>query len=667
VTATPPAAPIAPYWGEIPRADMEWLVSEVERGRPWREAVTSGERASLRAKAAFILDARRASWMLDLPVKPEPDVLDVGAGLGGVAAGLAPYARRVVALEPVALRARFIAQRAREDGHANVVVARASALALPLRPASFDVAVLSGVLEWVGKGSRDPRGAQLQVLRALRQALRPDGVLVLGIENRTGIWFFLGRQDHSYLPFTSLLPRPLASVVTRAARGHAYDTYTYTHPGYRRLLAAAGFAELATVLPIWSYNSPDFLMPLAPGPRAELTAELMGAGGRAAKRPRLRRGHVGLRLSQAFANDFIFFARSGAAPDPGWLRRALAPRWPSYGLPGRAEELVFLIRNRSHPTLIAFPGPAAAPCAVLRLSAAPAASAASPAASRDGSAPEPAAAFSPARHEIAALREIVARLPPDLAAALPRPIDLLPAAVHEIGVTSYLAGAAPALPGGGLAAGATALAALSGEALDWLGRFHQALAEGPEPATPPGGWPALESQELVAVVARKLERVPGGPPLAQALAERITPVPLGRVARLPQHGDFVLSNLRQLRHRGLGVIDWERFGRVPMPGFDALHFASYSIVCLLADRRSQAVDPARVVAEMLDPGPLGRAVRGPLERYLAAQGFLPDRLPILYPIYLAAFIAEYGSDRERRGIVSTMRDLCGAALGRGSH
>jgi SAM-dependent methyltransferase len=641
------AAP-EPYWGEIPRTDMEWLVQEAERGRPWREAITSGERTSVTRKAPFILDTRRASWMLDLPVKPEPEVLDVGAGLGGVAAALAPYAGRVIALEPVSLRARFIALRARQDGLRNVEVARASALALPLRPSSIDVAVLSGVLEWVGKGSRDPARAQLEVLRAIRRVLRPDGVLVIGIENRTGIWFFLGRQDHSYLPFTGLLPRPLASLVTRSLRGHPYDTYTYTHPGYRRLLAAAGFEDLRTVLPIWSYNSPEYLMPLAAGPRQELTAELMGAGGRAAPRPMIRRAHLGLRLSQAFANDFIFYARSGPPPDPGWLRRVLAPHWPSYGLPGRASELEFLIRNRSQPTLIAFPSAAAtAPCAVLRLSAA----------SADRT------TFSPARHEIATLRELTVRLPAEIAAGLPRPLDLLSTAVHDIGVTSYVPGSAPMLPAPppGPAA-AVALGDLSRQALGWLGDFHRALGATEQENGGRERWPELGSRALAGSIATRLAAVSGCAAMATALVEHIPDCVLGRVALRPQHGDFVLSNLRQRPHGKLGVIDWERFGRVPMPGFDAMHFTSYALVCLLAAPRTQAVDAAEVVHEVLSPGPLGRAVQEPLASYLAEQGFASGSIPVLYPIYLAAFIAEYGFDRERQGIVSTMKRLLEAAL-----
>jgi hypothetical protein len=85
---------------------------------------------------------------------------------------------------------------------------------------------------------------------------------------------------------------------------------------------------------------------------------------------------------------------------------------------------------------------------------------------------------------------------------------------------------------------------------------------------------------------------------------------------------------------------------------------------LLAEPRTMTGDPARVVDEILTPGPLGRAVLAPVEQYLAAQGFDRDVRPVLYPIYLAAFLAEYGADTERRGIVTAMRGLLQAALDR---
>jgi SAM-dependent methyltransferase len=638
------------YWGEIPRPDMEALLAEIERGRPWRDAVAKSERESVRRKAAFILDSRRANWILDLPIGHAPEILDIGAGLGSVAAALAPYARRVIALEPVSLRARFIARRCAEDGLANVVVAQGSALALPMLPASIDVAVLSGVLEWVGKGSRHPGRTQLAVLKAIRRVLRPGGALVIGIENRIGIWFFLGRQDHSYLPFTSLLPRPVASLVTRIARGHPYDTYTYTHRGYRRLLRAAGFDTVSTVLPIWSYNAPDYLVPLAPGPRAEIAAELMGTGGRAAKRPFVRRAHVAARLSGSLANDFIFYARGAgngsASNEMGFLRQALAPRWPTYGLPGEATELTFLILNRSQPTVIAFAENAALPCAVLRLA--------------------PRGAFSAAGHEIRSLERLHAELPPALAQSLPKPLDLLTTDGHEIGVTTYVPGTPLLLPAEATERGGLAeVGALAERALAWLGEVHGALARHAGPREGGGEWPLLTGEELADSVLARLDsaRLPNGAELESALGAKLRGAPpLGQVARLPQHGDFVLPNLRAQPVGSLGVIDWERFGRVPMPGFDALLFVTYAIICLKANPRTQVVDPLQVTRELLDPGPIGAVMRAPLERYLSAQGFRAGVLPVLYPAFLAAFLGEYGAERGRGIIVGTIAKLLATAF-----
>lgn len=642
------------YWGEIPAADMTWLVGEVERGRPWREAIFQADRPTVRRRAAFILDTRRANWVLDLGLPPAAAILDIGAGMGGVTAALAPYAGRVVAFEPVALRARFAAARFAQDGLRNVTVVCGDAHELPFPPASFDLVVLSGVLEWLGRGKRRPGEAQLEVLRRLREVARPGGVLAVAIENRIGIWFFLGRQDHSYLPFTSLLPRRVASLVTRALRGHPYDTYTYTHRGYQRLLARAGFEHTRTLLPVWSYNDPDFLMPVGPrGPRADLSDLLMGTGARAAPLPWVRRLHVRLRLSQTFANDFIFLAAARAEPAPGPIAAALRARWGAWGLGPAPERLSFLVHNRSYPTLIVFGGDAPEQAVVARV--VPVAASGPAAAPGDPS----VASFSPARNEIAALRRLAPLVGGRLAGSVPRPLDLILVGPDEVGVTTYLEGATPVLPSGNplgkkAVRGATELVAL---ALAWLSEFHRVLA-------PDSPLRELLGTELAAASESHVALLPGGPELRARLAARLNPAgSLGRAVRAPQHGDFVLANLR-FAGPAPRVLDWERFGRVMLPGFDALHFVNYTLICLLADPKTHRVDPGAVVAHLLAPSPLGDPLRAELGRYLALQGLDPDALPLLYLAYLATFGHEYGAEPARQSIVGTMTSLLETALAR---
>ena len=574
--------------------------------------------------------------------------------MGGVAAGLAPHAGRVVALEPVALRARFAAARFAEDGLTRVTVVRGDAHHLPFPPQSFDLVVLSGVLEWLGKGSPRPGEAQLRVLARLRELLRPGGTLAVGIENRVGIWFFFGREDHSYLPFTTLVPRWAATIVTRLLRGHPYDTYTYTERGYRRLFARAGFDHARTLLPIWSYNAPDFILPVdPPGPRAELGAIMMGTGLKRARLPWIRRAHVQLRLSRTFANDFIFLAGGTAVPGPGAVARALCARWGSWGLGNAPSELSFLIHNRSQPTLVVFADGAPRASVVARL--APVRAGGS-----SGATGETAhGVFSPPRTEIAALRRLRPLVAGELAGSMPRALDLFAAGPYEIGVTTYLPGVTPFLPAGDplgkkAVRETTALVAL---ALAWLTDFHRLLA----PDSPAR---ELTGSEMAAAGESFLATLADSDALrASWMAQLAGAGSFGRAVRAPQHGDFVLSNLR-LAGTQVGVIDWERFGRVALPGFDALHFVNHVLICLLADPRTHRVDPAAVTAHLLGPSPLGDPLRSALGRYLALQGLDPDALPRLYLGYLAAFGHEYGAEPARRDIVGTMTALLRAALAR---
>ena len=73
----------------------------------------------------------------------------------------------------------------------------------------------------------------------------------MGIENRIGYNNFLGAVDHSGLPYTSLMPRRLASMVLQhSKRNHhrmqlnskrEYRTYSYSELGYRKILGKSGF------------------------------------------------------------------------------------------------------------------------------------------------------------------------------------------------------------------------------------------------------------------------------------------------------------------------------------------------------------------------------------------------------------------------------------------
>ncbi|HET7100658.1 MAG TPA: hypothetical protein VFJ52_05860, partial [Terriglobia bacterium] len=118
-----------------------------------------------------------------------------------------------------------------------------------------------------------PRAAQLRFLTSLERLLKPNGVMVIGIENRFGISSLRGAVDHSGMPYTSLVPRRVATLMLRHGKdahpihrtrleSRQYRTYTYTAGGYRRLLKAAGFATVRAYWAHEGYNNPFRLIPL---------------------------------------------------------------------------------------------------------------------------------------------------------------------------------------------------------------------------------------------------------------------------------------------------------------------------------------------------------------------------------------------------------------------
>jgi SAM-dependent methyltransferase len=184
--------------------------------------------------------------------------LDVGCGFGTFATALARSADHVFATDRSPVRVALTAARARAEGLDNLTAFETNSVQLPLGDALCDLVTIVGVLEWAGVGSGDAPAAQRALLAEVRRVLKPGGVLLLGIENRYAAHYFAGvREDHTLLRFSSLLPRRLADVQSRRARGVPFETPTHSRAALKRLLRDAGLQpRVAAVLP--SYQQPRF-------------------------------------------------------------------------------------------------------------------------------------------------------------------------------------------------------------------------------------------------------------------------------------------------------------------------------------------------------------------------------------------------------------------------
>lgn len=264
------------------------IVGEEAMLRAVDTARQSGWQAAARAMwsggdeyLGWVMDEDRARFERVLPITPSSVVLDLGAGWGAISCGLARRCTAVAALDSNPHTLAFIGVRASQEGLNNIVPVCADPLGygqLPYADNTFDLALLNGVLEWVGSANESPSPGQAQraCLAEIRRVLKPGGSLYIGIENRYGIGYFFGERDHSGLRYTSLLPRALASLICRAARMGRYRWYTYTYSRYRSLFRDSGYIDGKGYVVFPSYRQPRIILDaddpcaLAAGLRAHL-------------------------------------------------------------------------------------------------------------------------------------------------------------------------------------------------------------------------------------------------------------------------------------------------------------------------------------------------------------------------------------------------------------
>jgi len=143
----------------------------------------------------YHLSPRRANLLRPFRELLKGSILEIGAGCGPISRFLGETGAEVIAVEGSARRAAIAGARCIDLPNVKVI---ADDFKLLPRGAKFDVVTLIGVLEYARMffvtESGDPVDALLQ--RA-REFLRPDGVLIIAIENQLGLKYLAGcREDH---------------------------------------------------------------------------------------------------------------------------------------------------------------------------------------------------------------------------------------------------------------------------------------------------------------------------------------------------------------------------------------------------------------------------------------------------------------------------------------
>lgn len=194
----------------------------------------------------YHFDRARTNLLHPLEIGPGLRILDVGAGSGVIARAAAERGASVVALEGDIRRAEAARLRCKD---VDVDVVHGTMADLDPRHCDFDILLCIGVLEYAGD---DPE----VFLNDLVKRLAPDGILVVAIENRFGLAYWLGaNEDHLAQPWVGLEGYP-----ARAAGPATETVRTYGRLDLAGLLDGAGLPSRRWLTPWPDYKLPTTIL-----------------------------------------------------------------------------------------------------------------------------------------------------------------------------------------------------------------------------------------------------------------------------------------------------------------------------------------------------------------------------------------------------------------------
>ena len=190
----------------------------------------------------YHLTSMRANILRPFEPSLHGEILEIGAGCGAITRYLGECGASVLALEGSPRRAAIARSRTRDLPNVILVSDKFDQFQTSHR---FDVITLIGVFEYANLFT-DSDAPALTMLRRVRSLLKPNGKLLIAIENQLGLKYFAGApEDH--------LGRPMYGIEGRYCKD---QPQTYGRAVLSRMLSEAGFGASDFLAPFPDYKLP---------------------------------------------------------------------------------------------------------------------------------------------------------------------------------------------------------------------------------------------------------------------------------------------------------------------------------------------------------------------------------------------------------------------------
>lgn len=190
----------------------------------------------------FHLSEMRKSILNWYDFSENSSLLEIGAGFGALTGLFCDKCNHVTSTEKFLLRAEAIAKRYQSRNNLDVYVGAIDDIKFEKQ---FDYISVIGSFEYQGKGRNDKK-SYINYLKRLKTLLKPNGKILLSMENRFGIKYFCGEED----PFTGV---PFMGINNYPVGAKAY---TLSLHDIKEILSGAEIGNYKIYYPV-----PDSKMP----------------------------------------------------------------------------------------------------------------------------------------------------------------------------------------------------------------------------------------------------------------------------------------------------------------------------------------------------------------------------------------------------------------------
>ncbi len=179
-------------------------------------------------------------------IKKGQKVLEIGAGTGAITRYLGETGAEVIAVEGGLPRAKCIAERCRDLSNVTVVCSNVEDVEFEEK---FDIITLIGVFEYTAKYSSHKNPFH-DALKNYGDLLKPNGSLIIAIENKLGLKYFSGyNEDHFGQPYFGIEDRYGAKDIT-----------TFGYEEIKDMLGKSGYKSVKFLFPFPDYKIPKAII-----------------------------------------------------------------------------------------------------------------------------------------------------------------------------------------------------------------------------------------------------------------------------------------------------------------------------------------------------------------------------------------------------------------------